>query len=304
VPIPPPSLDPWTRHLGVEAVVGVLGRATVLAALHGVAEVDSTQDVALDLARDGAASGTVVVADRQVLGRGRRGRRWDDAPDGGSLAMTVLLDAPARDVTLVPLAAGLAVADAVTRLPGVPGGVPGGRAAVLKWPNDVVVRTEQASHGPGAVLRKLAGILVQLERVGTRDVLLIGVGLNVDHRALPPVADRICVATLQGLPAGRALPAGRGEILAGVLEALDGRLQQLLGDPDHGPTASLDAYRAASDTLGRHVDVDLLDGRRLTGTVLDVDATGALVVEVDGRTETVVAGTVREHGVADRRSEP
>ena len=283
---PRTSHGDWTLQLGSDAVAGVLARAMMIDAAHGVGEAGSTQDVALDLARDGVAGGVVVVADRQLQGRGRRGRRWDDAPDGGSLAMTVLLDAPSHSVTLVPLAVGLAVAQAVEHLTGA-----GATRAVLKWPNDVVVR--EPSGPEGGPLRKLAGILVQQERVASRDVLLVGVGLNVDHRGLPPEPDRICLATLQP-----ELP-GRGVILAGLIAALDRRLHQLLSDAGPGPRSVLHAYRAASDTLGRQVDVELPDGRRFTGTAQDLDATGALVVEVDGRTEVVISGTVRTHGKAD-----
>jgi biotin-(acetyl-CoA carboxylase) ligase len=50
--------------------------------------------------------------------------------------------------------------------------------------------------------------------------------------------------------------------------------------------------------LGRHVDIELPDGRRLTGTVQDIDPSGALLVEVGGRIEVVVSGTVRDHGAA------
>lgn len=278
---------PWTRHLGSAAVTGLLTRTAVLKAVHGVEEVDSTQDVALDLARGSAASGTVVVTDRQLRGRGRRGRRWDDIPHGGSLALTLLLDAPAHSLTLVPLAVGLAVADACERLVGTQRGHVG--RIGLKWPNDVVVRSVSGSET--ATLRKLSGILVQRERVASRDVLLVGVGLNVDRRASPPAPDRICLAAFEP-----SLP-GRASILVTLLGALDTRLEQLLGDHDRGPEAVLDAYRAASDTLGRHVDIELPDGRGFTGVVRDVDSSGALCVEVDGRIEVIVAGTVRDHVV-------
>jgi len=288
-----PPATPWTRHLDSAAVTGVLARAKVVGAVHGVTEVGSTQDVALQLARDAAPSGTVVVADRQLHGRGRQGRRWDDAPDGGSLAMTVLLDVPPYGATLVALAVGLAVTDAAGRL----SGAQDGRVA-LKWPNDVVVRGGSGSED--TTLRKLAGILVQRENIASgdaareeaRDVLLVGIGLNVDHRALPPVADRICLAALHSVQ-----PA-RDSILAGLLEAIDARLAQLLSDSERGPESVLRAYRAASDTLGRQVDIDLPDGRRFTGTASDVDAGGALVVEVDGQSEVVVTGTVRDHTAA------
>ena len=294
----------WTPHADSEAISEVLARAKVLRRIHGVEEVGSTQDLALALARDGAPAGTVVLVDRQVRGRGRRGRRWDDVPGGGSLALTVLLDAPPRGASVVPLAAGLAVVDAVTRLADVVTDVPTGTREgelALKWPNDVVVRS--AADVQGMMLRKLAGILVEREKVASREVLLVGIGLNVDHRALPPRPDRICLAALRGTPSLVSETVSRSEreaILAGLLATLDVRFEQLLGDPvrdaTRGPEGVLRDYRRVSDTIGRQVDVDLPGGGRLEGTVKDVDADGALIVEVDGRTEVVVAGTLRARG--------
>lgn len=307
--MPAPSDRPrghWTLHAGSEAVATVLDGARMLRAVHGVEEVASTQDLALTLAHDAAPAGTVVLADRQVRGRGRRGRRWDDVPDGGSLAMTVLIDVPEKGASIVPLAAGLAVIDAAAkfvdaqdgRFEGRLAGRPAGRLA-LKWPNDVVVRS--AAGPQGMMLEKLAGILVERERVASRDVLLVGIGMNVDHRALPPRPDRTCLAALRSTPSRPSEvmgPSEREAILAGLLAALDLRLDQLLRDPVCGPAAVIDDYRRASDTIGRQVDVDLPGGGRCAGTVLDVDADGALIVGTEGRTEVVVAGTVRERGVA------
>jgi BirA family transcriptional regulator, biotin operon repressor / biotin---[acetyl-CoA-carboxylase] ligase len=251
-------------------------------------ETDSTQDVALELARVGAVSGTIVVADSQRSGRGRHGRRWDDAPDGGTLAMTLLLDTPPHVLGIVPHAVGLAVAEAAARMTGAD--------VRLKWPNDVVVRDD----GPGrpGCLRKLAGVLVQREDVVGRDVLLIGVGLNVDLHGMPPHDDRVCLAGLlepgrDGIASDRR-PVDRHQVLVDMLAALDARLGHLL----HAPSEVLDDYRERSDTLGRAVDVDLPDGRRFSGTAEAVDVEGRLVVDAGGHREQVVTGTVRDRVVS------
>lgn len=132
--------------------------------------VDSTQSVIFALAGEGAPDRTVVVADYQAAGRGRRGRLWD-APAGTSLLASILLrpsGTPARwgGYSLV---SALAVADALARIAGV--------GARLKWPNDVLV---------GGL--KTSGILMELGAEGSRVAFLvlgIGVNLNVDRNAFP-----------------------------------------------------------------------------------------------------------------------
>ena len=105
--------------------------------------VESTQTTAFELAAGGAADRTVVVADHQSAGRGRRGRTWADAP-GTSLLVSILVRPRVAPVLLATfsIATGVAVAEALDRATGI--------AARLKWPNDVRVRG-----------RKLAGILVE-----------------------------------------------------------------------------------------------------------------------------------------------
>jgi len=275
---------PWTAHLADPAVVTAMGEARRLSRLHPVGEVGSTQDVARELAAAGAPSGTVVIADRQVAGRGRAGRRWDDHPDGGTLAMTLLLDVdrpPAGAVALVPHALGLAVVTAGATL------APGAASLRLKWPNDVVLR--EATDRPA---RKLSGVLVEWERVittdGPRDVLLCGIGIDVDLRGDGAADDRTCLATVAGGPPDRAT------LLAALLAALDDALVLLADDA----RALMVRYRAASDTIGRSVSVELPGGERVVGIATGVDDEGLLLVTADGEARAVLSGTVRDVGGA------
>lgn len=153
------------------------------------AEVDSTNRLAADLARSGAADGVVVGADHQTAGRGRRGRTWDSRPGASLLVSVVLRPAPA----LVTLAAGVAAAEACEAVAGVEVG--------LKWPNDLLL--------DGA---KLGGILSEL--VG--DAAVVGLGLNLawapaGAAALGPVDREVLLdAYLAGLGTpGDVLPRYR-----------------------------------------------------------------------------------------------
>jgi BirA family transcriptional regulator, biotin operon repressor / biotin---[acetyl-CoA-carboxylase] ligase len=208
-----------------------------------------------DLLRRGGAEGQVLVAESQVAGRGRMGRSWVSAP-GASLTFSVLLrpaSVPASQRGWLPLLTGVAVASAVRDVSGV--------AAVLKWPNDVLVGS-----------RKLAGILA--EQSG--DAVVIGIGLNV---ATP--ADALPVSPA-GLPATSLLVEGasvsREALLAGILRELERRYTAFRDDPDTARTGLLEEYRALCATLGRSVRVELPGGRVLSGAAEDIDADGRLLV--------------------------
>lgn len=220
------------------------------------AEVDSTNRVALDLARSGAPEGVVVVSSWQTAGRGRRGRAWDAAP-GSSLLVSVLLR-PALDAARLHLAVAVVSLAAADACEAVAGFRPG-----LKWPNDLVVGD-----------RKLAGVLAEV----AGGAVVVGMGLNVASGASwPPGA----VAAEE--VAGHALEADR--LLGAFLAALGGRY----GPGDWAGVAS--DYRRACTTIGRLVRVDL-PGESFTGAAADVSDDGRLLVDVGTCLRTVDAGDV------------
>jgi BirA family biotin operon repressor/biotin-[acetyl-CoA-carboxylase] ligase len=123
--------------------------------------VTSTMDEAHRLAESGAEAGTIVIADEQVAGRGRGGRRWSSQPAMG-LWMT-LIERPetASGLDVLSLRIGLGVAPVLERL--------AGRTVRLKWPNDLHV----GSH-------KLAGVLIEARwREQRPDWVAIGIGVNI-----------------------------------------------------------------------------------------------------------------------------
>jgi BirA family biotin operon repressor/biotin-[acetyl-CoA-carboxylase] ligase len=239
--------------------------------------VESTQTVAFALAAAGAPDGTAVVADSQAAGRGRRGRAWLDEPGASLLASIVLR--PRLDPGRLPglsLAAGVALAEALTRTAGV--------QARLKWPNDLLVGG-----------RKIAGILLEsrLEagppvfrsRAGlARPVTtVLGVGVNLSQRLFP--AELAGRATSIWLATGRLVD--RDSLLVALLEALGDWRRRL---ERTGFTPVRERWRALADTLGRTVSID-----GVTGRAVDVDATGALMVDdAEGRRRLVHAGDVAE----------
>jgi len=173
---------------------------------------DSTNLRARALAAAGAPHGTLVTAASQSAGRGRQGRTWT-APPGRALLMSLVVREPPA---LVPLAAAVAVADAV------------GAAAQIKWPNDVLVDG-----------RKVAGILVEGRPQERWAVVGIGVNVAVREEDLPEELR----ARAAGL--GRE-PADVEAVLGDVLLALDRRLCE-------EPAATLATWRERDWLRGREV---------------------------------------------------
>lgn len=233
-------------------------------------ELGSTNAALAELAQGGAPEGTVVVTEHQTVGRGRLGRSWV-TPPRAALTFSALLRAvevpPARWPWL-PLLTGVAVAETLRRSAEV--------AAVVKWPNDVLVDD-----------RKLAGIL--LERVDTPfgPAAVVGVGLNVTTRR-----DELPVAAATSLAMEGAAVTDRTVLLRALLRmlaALYGEWCRHGGDPDSGLG---DSYRQLCTTLGRRVSVGMPSGETVEGVASNVGDDGRLVVDTGGELVRLTAGDV------------
>jgi BirA family biotin operon repressor/biotin-[acetyl-CoA-carboxylase] ligase len=240
--------------------LGIFGRR-----VHWLETASSTNDIAARLAESGAEPGTLVAAEAQTSGRGRMGRSWFSPPGAGLYVSVVLRPDPPP---LLTLAAGVALADGIQASTGL--------QAEIKWPNDLLVGK-----------RKLAGILAEAAAQGGRlEFVILGFGVNLRPAAYPPeLADR---AT--SIEAELNRPADRAMILAEILSALASRctdLQQGRFD------AILSAWRTRAPSLrGAVVEWDTPGGPE-RGRAEDIDAAGALLVRVDGRTVRLFAGEVR-----------
>jgi BirA family biotin operon repressor/biotin-[acetyl-CoA-carboxylase] ligase len=175
-------------------------------AIQRLATCTSTNDVARDLARGGAPAGTVVVADEQTAGRGTKGRIWI-SPRGKGLYVSVVVRPRVAEISLLPLAAGLAARDAVE--------IACGLSSALRWPNDLVWEG-----------RKLGGILCESAFLGNRpDYAILGTGLNADHAEedfppdLRPTAVSIRIAS--------GTRPDREALLAALLAETDRRVESL-----------------------------------------------------------------------------
>jgi BirA family biotin operon repressor/biotin-[acetyl-CoA-carboxylase] ligase len=223
--------------------------------VHAFESVTSTQELAAALAREGAPTGTAVMARHQTGGRGRRGRSWWDAP-GESLLLSVLLrpPGPVAEAPQLSLVAALAVTDAL--------GSAAALGARIRWPNDVLVDG-----------LKICGILPEAVSGDGRSVghVVLGLGINVNQTEFPdPLAAR---ATSIRLLTGRShelVPLRRM-----VLEALDRRYGRWLAG---GFAALRDDCRRCSSTLGERVRGD----GGVEGVAVDIAEDGALLVDTGG----------------------
>lgn len=232
-------------------------------------EVTSTNAVAWNLLRQGAAEGTVVTADFQTHGKGRRGRSWL-APPRAALLLSVILQPPSETSRIyrLTLAAAVAAARAVNAVTGLP--------ARLKWPNDIWLEG-----------RKVGGILTETEARG-RSIswAVVGIGLNVNQELQDFPAELAWQATSLRLAGGQ--PVERAELLESLLGEFDKLYAAICRNED---AALLAAWHELDLTRGQPVWVR--GAQTWSGTALHVDARGILWVRSgDGRIHPVVAEDV------------
>ena len=233
-------------------------------------EVTSTNDVAKTLAREGAQE-AVIIARSQSAGRGRLGRSFE-SPAGLGLYVSVLWRPLCSAEDLLPLTA-MAAASAAMAVESVVGGEVG-----IKWPNDLVLNG-----------KKIAGLLTEsaLASDGTVDFVVLGLGLNVHHRASdfsPEVA-----AIASSLEAEKGCTIDDAALEQAVVEALLQTLRHLCA-----PETYLDEYRRRCVTVGK--TCRLLPGEE-TAEAIDIDGRYGLVVEREGKRETVRSGEVSVRGL-------
>jgi BirA family transcriptional regulator, biotin operon repressor / biotin---[acetyl-CoA-carboxylase] ligase len=232
--------------------------------LYEFAEVDSTQAIAAGLAAEGAPEGTVVLAEHQREGRGRRGRSWHDHP-GDNLLFSLILRPQliAAHVPRLALLAAVAVAEGVERHTGLRPGI--------KWPNDILLAD-----------RKCAGVLAEATTEGAAvGRVILGIGVNVNQRGFPD--DLAPHVTSLALELGTGLD--RRALLAEILLALE---RWCAIHTAHGFALVHAEWCRRSVTLGRAVVVGAV-----RGMAAGLDADGALLVrDAAGGLQRVVVAEV------------
>lgn len=259
----PDRLYPW--ELRARLQTNILGRE-----IEYHQQIGSTNERARELARAGAPEGTLIVAEEQTAGRGRRGRGWTSPFAEGIFASLILrpLMSPFEAPKLTLLAA-VAICHAIRTVCGL--------EAVLKWPNDVQVEG-----------KKVCGILVEMgAEMDSVNYVVIGSGINANVRmeSFPPDVQ----ATAGSLNQFTGHHVDRVALLAEYLHVLE-RLYQL-GMKDQFQTL-IDEVRKLSITIGKWVDVHTTEGV-WEGEAVAIDESGALVVvDADGQEHHLHSGEV------------
>ena len=237
--------------------------------------IDSTNTRARELARQGAPHGTVLIADHQTGGRGRRGRSFH-SPAGSGIYMSVILRphcAP-QQIMHLTCAAAVAMCDAVASAVGFRPGI--------KWTNDLVCGK-----------RKIAGVLTELgfDNRGNVDFAVIGIGINCCQQEADFPEDIRSIAGSLTSISGQSID--RAVVAAAMMDALYRMDTELLTGKAH----ILNRYRKDCITLGK--EISLVRGEEIRhGTALDIDDAGALIVRFpDGTAEAVNSGEVSVRGM-------
>lgn len=223
--------------------------------------VDSTNDIANGLAKEGIKEGTVVVAEVQNYGKGRLDREWFSPKGGLWLSIILRPDIEPSEAIKLTLMAGVAVARTLRSLYNLD--------AKIKWPNDVLIED-----------KKVCGILTEVRSYENRiDYIILGIGINAnfDLGDLPKEIRNLST-TLRG-EIGKELELEK--LLLALLMEID-KYYEILKTGD--TNRILSEWKELSATLGRGVKISTLK-ETIEGIALDVDDIGALIVKTNDNIE-------------------
>jgi BirA family transcriptional regulator, biotin operon repressor / biotin---[acetyl-CoA-carboxylase] ligase len=246
--------------------------------IHHYYKVGSTNSEAMQFAAEGAAEGSVFLAEEQLTGRGRGTNTWHSARSVGIYCSVVLRPAlPPSDALIFSLAAGLAVRAAVVEI--APQLLPD-----LKWPNDLLLGG-----------KKFCGILTEMNAEATRvRHLVLGVGINVNQVKFPSELREI--ATSLRIETGTEW--SRVELCAALLRSIDREYRSLTEETGARDAILRRFEKSSSSVRGRKVSilVNSEENGGPTGVTEGLDERGFLRVRTAEGLQTVVSGTVNLDG--------
>jgi len=235
---------------------------------------DSTNVQARILAEQGAAHGTLVVADRQTGGKGRRGRSWD-SPGGEGIFMSLLLrpQVNVMNVSMLTLVMALAAEKGVREATGL--------ESRIKWPNDLVLNK-----------KKICGILTEMSTEQMEiQYVIIGTGINVCQTQFPEEIKT--TATSLYLESGEKI--SRSKIIGCVMAAFEEYYEKFMETEDM--SGLMEEYNAKLVNLNNEVCI-LAPTGDFRGVSTGINKAGGLMVRLEDGSETeVISGEVSVRGV-------
>lgn len=236
--------------------------------------IDSTNTKAQELAEKGYPSGTLVVADKQESGKGRRGRSWV-SPSGTGIFMTLMIkpDINPNNASMLTLVAALAVAKAITSVTG--------EEAMIKWPNDIVVNG-----------KKVCGILTEMNaQFDYINHIVVGIGINVHNESFPEEISQMA-SSLMIEAGGKRFH--RAQIIAETMSYFEQYYDTFL------KTQDLSALVREYDELlvNRNKSVRVLDPKEpFDGKAMGITLKGELIVDTWESRKLVSSGEVSVRGI-------
>lgn len=236
--------------------------------------IDSTNTKAQELAEKGYPSGTLVVADKQESGKGRRGRSWV-SPSGTGIFMTLMIkpDINPNNASMLTLVAALAVAKAITSVTG--------EEALIKWPNDIVING-----------KKVCGILTEMNaQFDYINHIVVGIGINVHNESFPEEISQMA-SSLMIEAGGKRFH--RAQIIAETMSYFEQYYDTFL------KTQDLSALVREYDELlvNRNKSVRVLDPKEpFDGKAMGITPKGELIVDTWESRKLVSSGEVSVRGI-------
>lgn len=236
--------------------------------------IDSTNTKAQELAEKGYPSGTLVVADKQESGKGRRGRSWV-SPSGTGIFMTLMIkpDINPNNASMLTLLAALAVAKAITSVTG--------EEALIKWPNDIVING-----------KKVCGILTEMNaQFDYINHIVVGIGINVHNESFPEEISQMA-SSLMIEAGGKRFH--RAQIIAETMSYFEQYYDTFL------KTQDLSALVREYDELlvNRNKSVRVLDPKEpFDGKAMGITPKGELIVDTWESRKLVSSGEVSVRGI-------
>ena len=236
--------------------------------------IDSTNTKAQELAEKGYPSGTLIVADKQESGKGRRGRSWV-SPSGTGIFMTLMIkpDINPNNASMLTLVAALAVAKAITSVTG--------EEALIKWPNDIVVNGKK-------VCGILTGMNAQFDYINH---IVVGIGINVHNESFPEEISQMA-SSLMIEAGGKRFH--RAQIIAETMSYFEQYYDTFL------KTQDLSALVREYDELlvNRNKSVRVLDPKEpFDGKAMGITPKGELIVDTWESRKLVSSGEVSVRGI-------
>jgi len=233
--------------------------------------IDSTNTLAQELALKGAPEGTLVIADEQTSGRGRRGRAWFSPPQSG-IWMSLILrpNLPLPHAAQLTLVAAVALSKALTQVTGVQAGI--------KWPNDILFGKQKCC----GILTEMHAEFDQIHHL----VVGIGINVNVPQEQFPDELTQIATS----LQAIKGEPLSRAAVVRAVLHEFEPLYRKYV--EEGGFAGVRDEWKANSITLGREIVAQTARGP-ITGKALDIDELGVLLIELpSGEIEKIYSADI------------